>query len=205
MHRLTVNHSYRRVERRFVLAASSISETKRVRYLLGLCSPAEREQIESEYFENEDAFEEMLTAEDDLIDAYARGELAGEERRRFEKIFVSSLRGRDRVQFARAFAGAISATRSVETKLPGTLLDIFKTFRSPGLLRTATIAAVIVFVAVLAWLVIDRRRITNELRELRAESAELSKRTEALQRSSDTEQNTNCRDRRATCRSASTA
>ena len=170
----------------FVLARS-ISETKRVRYLLGLSSPAEREHIESEYFEDEDAFQEMLTAEDDLIDAYARGELAGEERRKFEKTFMSSLRGKDRVQFARAFAGTVSATPSVETKLPARWLDIFKTFQSPGLSRTATIAAAIVFVAVLAWLFIDRRRMTNELRELRAESAELSKRTQALQRNSETE------------------
>ena len=185
MHRLTFNHSYRRVERTVHLAGRSISETQRVRYLLGLSSPAEREHIESEYFEDEDEFQEMLTAEDDLIDAYARGELVGEERRRFEKNFVSSLRGRDRVQFARAFGGAVSATHPVETKLPGTLLDIFKSFQSPVLLRIATIAVVIVFVAVLAWLVNDRRRMTNELPELRAEFAELSKQMEVLQRSSD--------------------
>ena len=112
------------------MAARSISETKRVQYLLGLSAPAERELIESEYFEDEHAFQEMLAAEDDLMDAYARGELAGEERRRFEMRFMSSLRGRERVQFARAFTGTVSPTRSVETKL-GTLLDIFKTFQSP--------------------------------------------------------------------------
>lgn len=166
------------------MAARSILKTKQVRYLLGLSSPAEREHIELEYFEDEDAFQEMLTAEDDLIDAYARGELSTEERRRFES---SSLAGRDRVRFARAFARTVSATGPVEPKLPATLFDIFKTFQLPGLLRTAIIAAVIVFVAVLAWLVIDRRRITNELRELRAESAELKKRTEPLQRSDNTE------------------
>ena len=169
------------------MAARSISEMKRVRYLLGLSTPAEREHIESEYFADEDAFQEMLTAEDDLIDAYAGSELAGEERRRFEKSFVSSLRGRDRVQFARAFADTVSATRSIEAKLPSTLLRIFKTFQSVGLLRTAAVATVIVFVAVLAWLVIDRGKMTNELRELRVEFAELSKRTEALKQSSDTE------------------
>src|ERR1051325_3569380 len=158
MHRLTLSEYERTVR----LTASSIPETKRVRYLLGLSSPIEREQIESEYFDDEDAFQEMLGAEDDLIDAYARGELAGEERRRFENNFVRSLRGRDRVQFARAFAGAVSATQSIRTKLPSTLFDTFKIFRSPRLLRTAAIAAVIVFVAMLAWLVIDRRKMTNE-------------------------------------------
>lgn len=176
------------MQRRFALAANSISETKRVRYLLGLYSPAEREHIEAEFFRNDDAFEEMLTTEDDLIDAYARGELTDEERRTFENRFVRSFRGRDRVQFARAFAGATSAPRPVRTKFPSTLPDIFGTFRSPGLLRTATIAAAIVFVAVFVWLIIDRRKMINESSELHAQSSELSKRIEALQQSRNIKQ-----------------
>lgn len=165
-----------------------ISDTTRFQYLLGLSSPDECEHIESDYFDNEDAFQEMLTAEDDLIDAYARGELSGKDLRRFEKTFVSSLHGRDRVQFARAFAGAVSASRLVETKFAGSsLLYVFETFQSSRFLQTATIAAVIVFGALLAGLVIDRRRLSSELRELRVESVELNKRTEALQRSSNTE------------------
>ena len=169
------------------MATRSISETIRIRYLLGLSSPSEREHIEAAYLEDEDAFQEMLTAEDDLIDAYARGELTDEEGQRFEKRFASSLGGRDRVQFARAFASAVSATRPVENKRALTLSAIFTALQSPPLLRTVTTALGIVFVAVPVWLIDDRRRMRNELRELRAESAELSKRTEALQRSSDTE------------------
>ena len=165
----------------------SNSETKRARYLLGLSFPAEREQIESEYFADDEAFQAMLTAEDDLIDAYARGELAGEERRRFEKRFGSSLNGRDRIQFARAFAGTVSATATVEPTLHHTFTNVFKTLRSAGPLRTATIAAVIVFVAAVPWLVSDRRRMTDEFHTLRAESADLRKDTEATHESSDTE------------------
>lgn len=170
------------------MVARSISETKRVRYLLGLSSLAERERIEAAYFEDDDAFQEMLTAEDDLIDAYARGELAIDERRGFEKTFIGSLRGRNRVGFARAFAGTVFDTRSVGSKPLGPLVEIFKSFQSAGLLRIARFATVIVFIAVLAWLVNDRRRMTNELRELRAESAELSKQMEALHPSRDREQ-----------------
>jgi hypothetical protein len=158
--------------------ARSISETQQVRYLLGLSSPEEREHIESEYFEDEDAFQQMLAAEDDLIDAYSRGELAGEERRRFEKNFVSSFDGRDRVRFARAFASVVSDTEPVTT---GTLL---KRFQSPRLFQTATITTIIILVVAFAWLVIDRRRTINELRDLHAESSEAS---EALQRGSDSE------------------
>jgi hypothetical protein len=172
------------------LATRSISETKRVRYLLGLSFPAEREEIESEFFADDDAFQEMLTTEEDLIDAYARDELSGEEQRRFEKIFVNSLRGRNRVQFARAFAGAV-VPHPVETENPRALLDVFKSFQLPRLLSTATIAALIVFVAVIAWLIIDRRRLTNELRELHVEFTELSTQIQALQRSSDSESTRN--------------
>ena len=100
--------------------------------------------------------------------------------------FASSLGGRPRVQFARAFAGTVSAHQSAKTKILDILLNV-KIFQSPHLLRTATVAALIVFVTVLAWLVIDRRLMTNELRELRAESANLSQRVETLQRSSDNE------------------
>jgi hypothetical protein len=161
------------------LAARSISETERVRYLLGLSLPAEREHIESLYFEDEDAFQEMLTAEDDLIDAYARGELTGHERQNFEKSLASSL-NESRVQFARAFTDVISASRPAENKHSDTSLHIFKFFRSPGGLQIAMIALVIVFVAVLAWLVSDRRRTAKALGELRVESTKLSQRLDAL-------------------------
>ena len=187
MDRLTVNQLSAR-ERKVVLAARSISETKRFRYLLGLSSPAEREHIESEYFEDEDAFQQMLTAEDDLIDAYARGELGGDERRRFEENFVGSLHGRDRVAFARAFAGAVSANQPIETKPQGTLRDVLSNFLLPRSSQATTIVAIVVLIATLAGILINRRRMANEPRALRAESAALNKQAEAVEPSSETKQ-----------------
>jgi len=154
------------------LAVRSQAETTRIRYLLGLCSPAERERVEAEYFNDADAFEKMVGAEDDLIDAYARGELTTEERRRFEERFVNSSRGRERVQFARAFTGAV--VPPVVTK------------RVYGLARIAAVAAVVV-VVVLSWLVIDRWRMNDELRELRAAHAKLSEETAELKLKTDVE------------------
>lgn len=152
------------------MADRSISETIRVRYLLGLSFPTEREHLESEYFADDDAFQEMLTAEDDLIDAYARGELKSEELQRFEKRYGSSLNVRDRVQFARAFGGTVSAASPVEPKLNLKFPNIFKTFKSPGLSWVGTVAVVIVFVGALVWLVSDRRRVTDELHRATDES-----------------------------------
>lgn len=173
---------------RSVLPARSQVETNRIRYLLGLCSQAERERIESEYFQDEAAFHEMLTAEDELIDAYARGELTNEERPRFEERFLTSLHGRDRVQFARAFAGAVSGSQPFATRLHA-VLDSFKTLGGwRDALRIVTITAVIVLVVVLSWLVIERRRMSNELR---AEHAEPGKQTDVLRPGADAERTRN--------------
>jgi len=156
-------------------------ETKRIRYLLGVSSQAEREQIESEYFADDHAFQEMLAAENDLIDAYARGELTRDERRRFEKHFLTSPGGSDRVQFARAFAGAVSGdVRPHETKLRATLLDGFREWR--GALERAAITAVVVLVVVLSWQLMERRRMNNELR---VEYSEPGKQIESLQRDAE--------------------
>lgn len=172
-----------------------MKESEQIRYLLGLCSPAERERIEAEYFSDAAAFQKMLAAEDDLIDAYARGELTGEERRRFETHFLKTSRGRDRVQFARAFAGlvtgsvsgsvtgSVTGTRSSEVRPPAPLLDGFKTFRA----RTVAIAAAMVVLVVVSWLVLERRRLNNELSEQRAKSVELGQETEAAKESAKAE------------------
>jgi hypothetical protein len=141
--------------------------------LLDLCSPTEREQIEAEYFGDEEAFEQMLTAEDDLIDAYAHGELSAEERKRFEKHFLSSSRGQDRARFARAFAAAVFPTRPLETKPRHPLLNIFR--GNSRALRIATVAAAIMLVAVLSWLYIERDKLSNDERQLRAEHVDFNK------------------------------
>lgn len=166
------------------MVARPTSETKRIRYLLGLSSQAEREHIESQFFKDDDAFQEMLTAEDDLFDAYARDDLTTEERRIFETKFLTSWRSRDRLRFARAFAGTVSGVRPLDTKPLGTLVNIKALQGWQGALRVAMIAAVFVIVT---WLVNDRRRLTNEIRTLRTESAALGKETEALRHSVDTQ------------------
>jgi len=93
------------------------ADARLTRYLLGAVSPAERENIEAEYLVDEDVFEQMLIAEDELVDAYARGELSDQERGQFEKNFLTSERGRDRVHFSQALAGAVSDARPITERV----------------------------------------------------------------------------------------
>ena len=161
------------------------AETRRSEYLLGLSSEAERERLESEFFENDVVFQKMLTAEDDLIDAYARGELSTKERKEFEKRFLTTSQGRERVQFARSLAGPrVNQEVTASTWWPGFLGSL----TGNNAFYRAGLAMALVVVAIgFSGLLIDRARMNNELRELRAERARLTEESAELRRIADAE------------------
>ncbi len=86
------------------------NEEVMVRYLLGELSEEEGAQLEDEYFARDDFFEQLLAAEDDLIDSYVCGELSANKRARFEKHFLSTPRRRERVEFARGLIKSVART-----------------------------------------------------------------------------------------------
>ena len=75
-----------------------------MRYLLGTLSEDERARLEERYFNDDKEFEEIEIAEEELIDRYVRGELAGTDLREFEQTVVRSPRLMERVEFAKLFA-----------------------------------------------------------------------------------------------------
>ena len=159
-------------------------------YLLGLVSPSERERLESEYFTNDDAFAEMLSAEDDLIDAYARGQLSAKERHQFEQRFLKSESGRERVQFARTLAGYVADTQSSEKPSPYQP-GFFASLQSSGMALRYAVVAFLVLGLATTWLLIQQGRMRNELQALRAERDTLNQKTEQLQRVADAERTRN--------------
>jgi hypothetical protein len=172
------------------LGGETQKAVNRTRYLLGGGSEAERERLEAEFFADDDAFQEMLTAEDDLIDAYARGELLDNEGRQFKQRFMNSSAGRERVQFARSFAAA-SGPRTAPapatvptTTSPGFFASIIGNIT--GLRAAFATLAIVAFVG-FAWLLVERVRINSELNELRAEHAKLSQQAEEFQRTAAAE------------------
>lgn len=72
------------------------------RYLLGDLSPDEASSLEVRYFSDDQAFGELLAAEDDLIDDYARGALSPPERAYVRELLRSSERLRRSAQQARS-------------------------------------------------------------------------------------------------------
>jgi len=71
------------------------------RYLLGEATEEERSQIEQRLLTDEDYFNELLRAEEELTDEYVRGELQQGEKENFELHFVNHPERREQVEFAK--------------------------------------------------------------------------------------------------------
>lgn len=170
-------------------------EARLTRYLLGELPEAERDALEEAFFVDDDAFEQALAAEDELLDAYARGELSPGERARFEALFLSRPRVRERVRFARALADATANVQATPPRLPEpraartakshaetprpSLLDALRACGAA--LRFALAGAALVLAVGFVWLIFERSRAGGELRRLREESAALSGRVRELE------------------------
>jgi len=85
------------------------------RYLLGDISEEERSEIEQAYFADDAFFEQLIDVRNDLVDAYARGMLSAEDRKRFEERLLTTESGSDRVGFARALQQKIAARSARKT------------------------------------------------------------------------------------------
>jgi len=175
------------------------TETRLAQYLLGDVSSSERELLEAEYFSDDEAFQKMLSAEDDLIDAYARGELSPEERRKFEKRFLSSADGRERLGFARTLAGAVGEAPTVVASQPVVPTQPVLTVNSqPGFWATLwnrspalSFASAMLAIALIggnAALLVERRNTRNEMEALRDQRDRLAQQSAALQKTIESEQ-----------------
>jgi hypothetical protein len=83
-----------------------VGRERAIRFLLGELPDEERDALEDRFFVEDDAFEELKEAEDDLRDAYSRGTLSTERRARFEARYLQDEAGHRRVAFARALRAA---------------------------------------------------------------------------------------------------
>jgi len=75
-----------------------------VRYHLGELSPEERDAVEGRFFVDDEFHEQVLAAEEDLIDSYVHNELSAEQRKHFEDWFLPVDDRREKLEFAKALA-----------------------------------------------------------------------------------------------------
>lgn len=149
------------------------------RYLLGGLSPEETEQCD-EWSIADDEFAWRLKAlENDLVDAYVRGELAGDSLDCFRSAYLESARGREKVAFAKAFWNA--AQRSGKPQL------VRQEYlpRSGAVLPWALAAAVVLVLAGGGYLFRENQRLRIQAARTEAERAALEQKTLELQKRLD--------------------
>jgi hypothetical protein len=154
------------------------------RYLLGEASAEEQTQIEERYFTDPDFLDQVVSTEDDLIDAYLRGGLSGRERERFEARFLASPARRERVENARALLteiGDLPLRREVVLKPVSWSRRLINFFLAKPALELAMAAALVIAVAATAWLIIENRRLRDQVNQQQAESIARDEREKQLE------------------------
>jgi hypothetical protein len=147
-----------------------------VRYLLGQVSPEERDTLEDRYLVDEGPFEELVAAENDLIDSYARGNLSPVEAQLFEQNFLVTTQRRERVEFARAMLDHTSAPSRSEAHA-GTFSHA-RPWISTG--RLATAAIYIAAVTAVIWLGIYDLGLRRQISMLQQQELQLRQQIQEL-------------------------
>ena len=163
------------------------------RYLLGKLAEADRDRLERRLLSDAAAYEQVLAAEEELIDEYVDGELSAADRRAFEERLLTVERIRARVGFARSLralaaeadTAAPAPTRSVRRSVGrgagrdegagwgdrlAALLGLGR-LSPPPVFATAMAAAFVLLVGVCGWLGWRAAELAGRVESLQARAA----------------------------------
>jgi CHAT domain-containing protein len=151
-------------------------------YLLGQMAAGEELQIEEKLITDDDYFERLEVAEDELIDDYARGELNRREREQFEKHFLVTPERRSKLRLAKALIEHANREATAADLSPS-FLDRLRRFLPPIPVMGAALAAVVVAIGVgIYWMIYqsDFRKGLQALDEAYSQGRPLESRISAL-------------------------
>ncbi len=148
------------------------------RYLLGVLPDAEAERLDELAVTDDELAWRLAETENDLVDAYARGELSGEDLDRFKNHYLSSERRREKVMFAEALRDRIENGRAVSLEQPLTIPVAARRSLPPWALA----AAALLLLAPAGYLFLANGRLQQELSTAQSERAALQRRAEGLEK-----------------------
>ncbi|HVG18873.1 MAG TPA: hypothetical protein VNI02_07445 [Blastocatellia bacterium] len=139
------------------------------RYLLGLLEQEEEYQFEERLLSDTEYFEELLMAEDELVDDYIDGTLSEREREKFEHYFLATPERQQKLNFARALKRHVTVaelTRSPHAAEKDSRLIFWKRFipARPGAKRPMLAFSFAVLLIVIlggSWLIVKNLRPQN--------------------------------------------
>jgi hypothetical protein len=162
-----------------------------IRYLLGELSEEERERIEERYLSDPDFYEQLLTVEDDLIDAYVEDVLSQTRRASFEGHFLRSPGRQERVEFARAWMAYVARgsrdSRSVRPTTSVSRQPAFGFFRPGSWPVGLRLAVASLVVLACAGLVAETLRLRTQIQQSELQRAALEEKQRTLREQLDAE------------------
>ena len=153
-----------------------------IQYLLGDLPEKELSRVEDHYFDDDAFFEEMAIVEEELIDDYLSGHLAGRDREKFESSFLASPARRDRVEFSRTLIKSLSGPRPDARPVRRESVSWFQSLfiNRNRVFQFACAALALLVAAGVTWLAVENARLRNDIARLHAESATFEEREKEM-------------------------
>lgn len=168
------------------LSEHTDNQTPARQYLLGVLSEDEVARLEESYFSDDALFEDIETTEDELIDAYVRGQLSDRDRELFEKNLATSRRLSERVEFGKLLkeraSASLALSSSSQSHAPRWSALFASLFNQHPALKAAAAASVLVVVLGIAGLMVERVRLRSEAQRVAAERSEWQRKQKDLER-----------------------
>ena len=175
-----------------------------VRYLFGSVPEDEAERLD-ELSIADDAFAGRLSAaENDLVDAYVRGELSGDTLERFQSFYLASPKRREKVRFAEALFAFQKKAATAPARNAGALRPSFgESFLSrllrpsPRLIWQGALASIALLIVAGAGILLrENLRLRNHLAQLRAHDAAAQQSEQRVQEQLNDQRSSNAEARR---------
>lgn len=154
------------------------------RYLLGELTQGEQEALEQQYFNDRRLFEQMVQAENALVDRYARGLLSPQVRDRFERYYLAHPKRRERAKFAEALAVKLDQINEVVAAPPDQTESlwarILDSMRGPRLAWALSLV-LLLMAAGAVWFLSETRQLRQDLAKTESEKATQAQRARELE------------------------
>ena len=168
-----------------------------IRYLLGEVPDEEAERLDESSITDTEFVLRLDAVENDLVDAYVKGELSADTLERFEKFYLSSPKKREKVDFARTFlrfaeksaraaakaAAAPAIAGAAQREKAPKERSARRWFTVPRLnLQWGVAAAALVMLLASSYLFVENEHLRHQGTEAREREAALDHRAQELER-----------------------
>jgi hypothetical protein len=138
------------------------------KYLLGELAESEQQELEQRVMTSNEYFEELLVAEDELVDEYLHGTLSLHEQEKFDNHFLCTPERREKLRFSRSLQRYVSANAKKSPRTSWAWPHFFEFLRASYATRGWSMAtAVLLLLLGGSWLSVRVQLLQRALEQAR--------------------------------------